>query len=128
MPRKGAANPALSLLPPEAWMDQAECRGMEPELFFPHASNNQYSTGSHILDELAKQVCHTCPVMFQCLEYALVHRIEDGIWGGTGRNERRRIAKGRRALKAMGRDNQGNPVPTDRRDNGQETPDNPAHG
>ena len=31
-----------------------------------------------------------------CLEYALVNRIDHGVWGGTSERERRRILKRRR--------------------------------
>ena len=33
-----------------------------------------------------------------CLEYALVNRIDHGVWGGTSERERRRILKRRRAV------------------------------
>jgi WhiB family redox-sensing transcriptional regulator len=33
-----------------------------------------------------------------CLEYALVHRIDHGVWGGTSERERRRILKRRRQV------------------------------
>jgi WhiB family redox-sensing transcriptional regulator len=32
----------------------------------------------------------------QCLEYALVNRIDHGVWGGASERERRRILKRRR--------------------------------
>jgi WhiB family redox-sensing transcriptional regulator len=31
-----------------------------------------------------------------CLEYALEHRIDHGVWGGTSERQRRRILKTRR--------------------------------
>ncbi|MEZ5311676.1 MAG: WhiB family transcriptional regulator [Microthrixaceae bacterium] len=43
------------------------------------------------------QVCATCPVKTQCLEYALANRIDHGVWGGTSERERRRILKRRSA-------------------------------
>ena len=38
----------------------------------------------------------TCPVTEPCLEYALEHRIDHGVWGGASERERRRILKRRR--------------------------------
>jgi WhiB family redox-sensing transcriptional regulator len=33
--------------------------------------------------------------MLDCLAYALEHRIDHGVWGGTDEAERRRIRKAR---------------------------------
>jgi len=33
-----------------------------------------------------------------CLEYALVERIDHGVWGGCSERERRRILKRRRGI------------------------------
>ena len=44
----------------------------------------------------ARKICATCPVTDTCLEYALEHRIEHGVWGGCSERERRRILKRRR--------------------------------
>jgi WhiB family redox-sensing transcriptional regulator len=46
--------------------------------------------------EIAKQVCEGCPVQEECLEYALEHRIDHGVWGGASERQRRRILKRRR--------------------------------
>ena len=52
-----------------AWMLQARCRGASPTEFFP-------SDGLGV--ESAQHVCEGCPVRTECLEYALVNRIEHG--------------------------------------------------
>ena len=44
----------------------------------------------------ARKICVDCPVIEQCLEYALDERIEHGVWGGCSERERRRILKRRR--------------------------------
>lgn len=62
----------------QPWRDQAACRGLDPELFFP-------SSGQRIAEPLA--VCRTCPVRTDCLEYALEHE-RNGIWGGMAERER----------------------------------------
>ena len=72
-----------------AWMFHARCRGINPAEFFP-------SDGTGV--ESAQRVCAECPVRAECLEYALVHRIEHGVWGGASERERRRILRRRRDL------------------------------
>ena len=75
--------------PPDdcTWMLEARCRGTDPEEFFP-------TGGSGV--EAAKRVCAECPVRSECLEYALLNRIEPGVWGGASSRERRRILRKRR--------------------------------
>lgn len=73
----------------EAWMRSAECRGVDPNLFFPEV-------GERTTDAVA--VCDRCPVRVACLEYALDHGIKTGIWGGLGERKRRRIARERAAV------------------------------
>jgi WhiB family transcriptional regulator, redox-sensing transcriptional regulator len=70
---------------PEDWRLRAACRHMNPELFFPEG------TAGRALDAtgLAKQICGTCPVRAQCLDWALVHSAAFGIWGGLSETERR---------------------------------------
>lgn len=72
-----------------AWMHQGRCRGASPTEFFP-------SDGLGV--EAAQRICVTCPVRTECLEYALAHRIEHGVWGGASERERRRILRRRRDL------------------------------
>ena len=48
--------------------------------------------------ESAQQVCASCSVRAECLEYALLHRIEHGVWGGASERERRRILRRRRDM------------------------------
>ncbi|MDA8314108.1 MAG: WhiB family transcriptional regulator [Actinomycetota bacterium] len=69
------------------WRAQARCKGLV-HLFFP-------SRGESVSE--AKEVCATCPVARECLEYALAHHERFGIWGGKTERERRRIRRIRRA-------------------------------
>jgi WhiB family redox-sensing transcriptional regulator len=69
------------------WMARGSCRFEPPATFFP-------SDGVGV--EVAKRICATCPVKGVCLEYALEHRIDHGVWGGTSERQRRRILKTRR--------------------------------
>lgn len=69
------------------WMTDGLCAHEPPSTFFP-------SDGVGV--EVARRICATCPVKSACLEYALVNRIEHGVWGGCSERERRRILKRRR--------------------------------
>lgn len=68
------------------WMDQANCRGMDPDVWFPARG-----------ESLARQraICAACTVRDQCLEYALAHGMNHGVWGGQSERERRRIRRDR---------------------------------
>ena len=50
--------------------------------------------------EIARRICADCPSKSPCLEYALSHRIDHGVWGGTSERERRRIIRSRNAVAA----------------------------
>jgi WhiB family redox-sensing transcriptional regulator len=69
------------------WMARGNCAHESPSTFFP-------SDGVGV--EIARRICATCPVKDQCLEHALVNRIDHGVWGGCSERERRRILKRRR--------------------------------
>lgn len=58
-----------------------------PDLFFPDKGGTS---------EPAKELCQGCPVMLQCLEYALQSNEEFGVWGGTTFRERKRIKQNAR--------------------------------
>ena len=71
-------------------MDEAACATTDPELWFPE------------LDSLwrvahAKKICEKCPVKKECLDYALVNKFKDGIWGGLSPTERHRLMMKRKA-------------------------------
>lgn len=70
-----------------SWWDWAGCLGMDTELFFPVGV-----TGPAVKQaDQAKMVCAACPVRDQCLNWALSTGQHDGIWGGLGEDERRRL-------------------------------------
>ncbi len=39
-------------------------------------------------EERARRLCKGCPVLEQCLEYALVNGVKEGVWGGATESER----------------------------------------
>jgi WhiB family redox-sensing transcriptional regulator len=70
-----------------SWRQRAACRGVDPDVFYPSTDEEA---------EEAKAICRSCPVRESCLEYALVNRERDGVWGGATERERRRIIRQRR--------------------------------
>lgn len=68
------------------WQWQANCMGVDPDLFFPERGASTRE---------AKSVCRGCVVQNECLEYALVNGEKFGIWGGLSERERRRIRRQR---------------------------------
>ncbi|MFJ9406847.1 WhiB family transcriptional regulator [Streptomyces sp. NPDC101393] len=81
------------------WRHHAVCRDEDPELFFPIGN-----TGPALLQtEEAKALCRRCPVMEECLQWALESRQAYGVCGGTSEEERqtmRRRAARKRARRA----------------------------
>lgn len=67
--------------------DQAKCRGLNPQVFFPER-------GGSTAQALA--ICAECPIRELCLQLNLNERA--GVWGGmTGRQRKRlRVRLGRR--------------------------------
>lgn len=65
-----------------------------PDAFFP---DEQRDDGKQLNRHhyVAKQWCHTCPVIAQCAEYAMKHE-DFGLWGGMSARERSDIKSGRR--------------------------------
>lgn len=79
------------------WRDRAACLDEDPELFFPIGN-----TGPALQQiEEAKAICRTCPVIDECLRFALENGQDAGVWGGLSEDERRalkrRKARARRA-------------------------------
>jgi WhiB family redox-sensing transcriptional regulator len=69
------------------WMRLGKCKDMDPTLFFP-------SDGVGVL--AAQRVCAECNVRSPCLEYALVNKIGEGVWGGASERQRKRLRGQRR--------------------------------
>ena len=71
------------------WRDQAACRFVDAELFFPVGR-----TGAAIeWIQSAKAVCRSCPVQDPCLQFAVETNQEAGVWGGKDEDERRGLRK-----------------------------------
>jgi WhiB family redox-sensing transcriptional regulator len=68
-------------------MEQAACKGLETELWFPEPLESA---------SYARAVCSGCTVRRRCLLYSLDNGITFGIWGGVGERERRSHRRMRR--------------------------------
>jgi WhiB family redox-sensing transcriptional regulator len=69
------------------WRHRAVCRWEDPELFFPVGTS-----GPALLQIAeAKAVCRSCPVVAECLTWALDSGQAAGVWGGMGEDERRAL-------------------------------------
>jgi WhiB family redox-sensing transcriptional regulator len=84
---------ALEALQAPAWMRDALCAEVDPELFFPEKGGSTRE---------AKAVCGRCPVAAECLDYALSYEAGEhdtkrsypsGIYGGLSERERRALRK-----------------------------------
>jgi WhiB family redox-sensing transcriptional regulator len=64
----------------------AKCRGVDPEIFYPHA-------GDLAGIEDARAICLSCPIRSGCLEFALGAGFGDGVWGGASEDERRQAKR-----------------------------------
>lgn len=64
------------------WRDEALCKGLPPDQFFPNSETEQ---------EAAARLCGGCAVRAECLEYALITNQRDGVWGGTTEKQRAKM-------------------------------------
>jgi WhiB family redox-sensing transcriptional regulator len=75
----------------QPWMSYSACvsPAVDPEWWFP-------PTSAPAEAERAVEICRTCQVKDLCLDYAIQHGIDHGIWGGRSTPERNAISKARR--------------------------------
>lgn len=85
-----------SAAPPPAWTADALCAQIGGDAWFP--GPNQAAAAQE-----AKRLCQQCPVIEECLSAALAvpFDYDYGIWGGTGRIERRNMRDQATALKPI---------------------------
>lgn len=75
----------------KAWVDEAACLTVDPEVFFPDVGE-----GFRNRTKQAQKICASCPVKAECLQEALDHNHRDGVWGGLSETERKPLHKARR--------------------------------
>lgn len=68
-----------------SWREQAECKGMDPAIFFP-------GRGAVGALRRAQRVCADCQVRAECAAAGANER--DGVWGGLSGADRRRSRQG----------------------------------
>jgi WhiB family transcriptional regulator, redox-sensing transcriptional regulator len=78
----GPADNTAFELRPQPWMGDANCIGVDPDVFFPQRGDPTNE---------AKTICRACSVRAECLDYALSINERHGIWGGTSERQRRTI-------------------------------------
>lgn len=77
---------AHSIFNTETWQSKAACRvgGPNDPTWFPE----KWGRGTD-----AKQICASCPVQKDCLDYAMRHEERYGVWGGLNAKERWELLK-----------------------------------
>lgn len=79
------------------WQNHAKCDGLDTQLFYPKRDNDYVKQAA-----AARAVClggkdsgPRCPVIRECLLYALVMPDQHGVWGGMSSRERKTLHKRR---------------------------------
>lgn len=65
------------------WMAKAACIGVDPRAFF--------AEGHHARAQVfaARRICHACPVLEECADYAITTGEYYGVWGGMSQKQLR---------------------------------------
>jgi WhiB family redox-sensing transcriptional regulator len=77
------------------WQVDAACRGLDTASFY-HPENERGPSRAR-RETQAKAVCATCPVIENCLRWALTAREPYGVWGGLSAEERESLLQRRPA-------------------------------
>lgn len=76
-------------VPGDRWWDDAACAAADVAMY----------PGGQAGTPAAKTVCRNkvtgrmCPVLYDCLAYAMAEKEHFGVWGGCSERERRRLVK-----------------------------------
>ena len=70
----------LDLFTRPEWQQHAACRGTDTKQWFPGRGDDVRPL---------REMCASCPVATECLEFALQFEEGGGIWGGLTGNDRR---------------------------------------
>lgn len=76
------------------WGEHGVCNQVGQDIFMPNPTwpRDEYLDAQRA----AKEICSTCPVKSQCLDYALNQENPPvGIWGGTTESDRRELSRKR---------------------------------
>ena len=72
------------------WQIKAACRGPQAAVFFPPPQFERKDEKQE-RERRAKEICVSCSVRKECLEYALRIKEPHGIWGGLNESERKNL-------------------------------------
>ena len=78
------------------WRSAGACLSADPDLFFPISARGPAE--KQIAQ--AKKICAGCRVRQECLEFAQVHELTYGVWGGTTPEDRQRERRRKRRAAA----------------------------
>lgn len=70
---------------PQPWTRDALCAQIGADLWFPDKGESAAA---------AKAVCRGCPVVQECLKYALDNNERTGVWGAMSERDRRKLHRG----------------------------------
>lgn len=90
---------ALPVQPFVDWRQRAACRGAD--VFF--STNEDPALDPPYLTPEQAVLCGTCPVVQDCLQYAIEHN-EVGVWGNTTWFQRQQMKRTRARMKCPGCD------------------------
>lgn len=87
----------------DAWQELAACKGMDAALFYPQVSDTDMGIGTESQRKYreGQEVCCSCPVQVQCLQYALDRDEKWGLWGGLTPRDRRRVKEGQPTVRKI---------------------------
>lgn len=71
-----------------AYTGNEPCREVDPEIFYP----SSFNALTNMTRALLNSMCNSCPMREPCLMWALHHE-EEGFWGGSNPEERKRMRK-----------------------------------
>jgi WhiB family redox-sensing transcriptional regulator len=71
----------------QTWRLKAACAGRDQAIFFPEVPLTRISWAE------ARAICRECPVVIDCLFYAVSARVEHGMFGAKTPEERRRLRR-----------------------------------
>lgn len=74
----------------EGWELKAACRGPQAAVFFPPSQFERKDEKAE-RERRAKEICASCVVSRDCLDFALRIREPHGIWGGLNELERKQL-------------------------------------
>ena len=74
----------VSVTSKDEWREKAKCFGMTKLFFQPESER---PNAKDLREKAAKNICETCSVVAQCLDFGNANK-EHGIWGGLTEVER----------------------------------------